>query len=431
MTDTTWNPNPSSTPDGPDGERAQQSSPQLQASSTAGTQPIPGLPGLGGWPSLPPPEAAQVLPEPTSPWDPPASASKKSRKAVAFALAAGLLIGAAGTGAVLVATDAGGGTTASPTTLSQSSTPPAAASRAGGSVAAVAADVLPSVVSIKGQSGEGSGIILDSKGHILTNNHVAVLGENGGSLTVVLQDGRSAQATVVGLDASTDLAVIKVDGLDNLDAITLGSSADLAVGDQVLAIGSPLGLSGTVTEGIVSALNRPVTAGDSASATAVFEAIQTDAAINPGNSGGALVDSSGRLVGVNSAIATLGGSSGGQTGSIGLGFAIPVDQATRIAQELIDGGTATHALLGTQVANVQSGTGATLGEVTPGSAADQAGLQSGDVITRIDGRVISDAEGLVAAIRSQAPGTKVTLTYERAGAEQTATVTLGSDASST
>ena len=191
--------------------------------------------------------------------------------------------------------------------------------------------------------------------------------------TVVLQDGRSAPATIVGLDASTDLAVIKVDGLDNLKPITLGKSGDLAVGDEVLAIGSPLGLSGTVTEGIVSALHRPVVAGESGDA--VFEAIQTDAAINPGNSGGALVDASGHLVGINSAIASLGASQGQQGGSIGLGFAIPIDQAMRIAQELMDGGKATHARLGTTVgASQDGGTGAILGEVTAGSAAAKAGL---------------------------------------------------------
>ena len=397
MTETTWNPTPSPSPD----------------ETPAVTEPILGLP-----------ETTWTAPAPSTP------PAKRTSKSVAFALAAGLLIGAAGTGAVLLASDAGDSTNAaSSSSLQQVSSNPPAVARADGSVAAVAADVLPSVVSIKGSSGEGSGVILDAEGHILTNNHVAVLGENGGSLTVVLQDGRSAAATIVGLDPATDLAIIKVDGLDDLKPITLGTSGDLAVGDQVLAIGSPLGLSGTVTEGIVSALHRPVTAGEATatSSLAVFEAIQTDAAINPGNSGGALVDGSGHLVGINSAIASLGSSAGGQSGSIGLGFAIPVDQARRIAQELIDSGTATHARLGTTVGDVQTGTGATLGEVTDGSAAAKAGLRSGDVVTKIDGRVIDGSEGLVAAIRSQAPGTEVTLTYLRDGNEATATVTLGSD----
>ena len=291
--------------------------------------------------------------------------------------------------------------------------------RADGSVAAVAADVLPSVVSIKGSSGEGSGVILDAEGHILTNNHVAVLGENGGSLTVVLQDGRSAAATIVGLDPATDLAIIKVDGLDDLKPITLGTSGDLAVGDQVLAIGSPLGLSGTVTEGIVSALHRPVTAGE-ATATSPSRCSRRSRPTPRSTPATAVARSStrsGHLVGINSAIASLGSAAGGQSGSIGLGFAIPVDQATRIAQELIDTGTATHARLGTTVGDVQTGTGATLGEVTDGSAAAKAGLRSGDVVTKIDGRVIDGSEGLVAAIRSQAPGTEVTLTYMRDGNE--------------
>ncbi len=397
--------------------------PEAELISSAGqTEPLPGLPFAATWAA----PAADVSADKG-----PVQQGKRSRKAVAFALAAGLLVGAAGTGAILVATDAGESPKASSTTLSQSTTTPAAPVRAEGTVASVAAAVLPSVVSIQGQGGEGSGIILDTDGHILTNNHVAVLGENGGSLTVTLQDGRSATATIVGTDPTTDLAVLKVDGLNDLTAITLGKSADLAVGDQVLAVGSPLGLSGTVTEGIVSALHRPVTAGEQGSEAAVFEAIQTDAAINPGNSGGALVDMSGHLVGVNSAIATLGGATGQQSGSIGLGFAIPVDQATRIAQQLIDSGSATHARLGTTVGDAQTGHGAVLGDVTAGSAADKAGLRSGDVVTKIDGRVIDGAEGLIAAIRSEAPGDQVTLTYVRNGKEATASVTLGSDVSTT
>ena len=355
MTDTTWNPAPSSpadeaayAPPASDAPVLFEAPPTVTFATPPSTEPVLGLPASGSWATSTPTAPAPV---------------KRSRKGIAFALAAGLVVGAAGTGAVLLASDAGS-STASSSTLSQSATSVANQFRQPGSVSAVAAAVLPSVVSIKGQGGEGSGIILDTQGHILTNNHVAVLGENGGSLTVVLQDGRSAKATVVGLDPTTDLAIIKVDGLDNLKPITLGKSADLAVGDSVLAIGSPLGLSGTVTEGIVSALHRPVTAGEptATSAGAVFEAIQTDAAINPGNSGGALVDASGRLVGINSAIASLGASQGQQGGSIGLGFAMPIDQAMRIAQQLIDSGKATHARLGTTVGESTDGsTGAVLG----------------------------------------------------------------------
>ena len=327
-------------------------------------------------------------------------------------------------------TDAGNGSPSASTTLSQSSSSAVNAVRASrGPSQPSPRRCCPSVVSIKGQGGEGSGIILDAQGHILTNNHVAVLGENGGSLTVVLQDGRSATATIVGLDASTDLAVIKVDGLDNLKPITLGKSGDLAVGDEVLAIGSPLGLS---RHGDRGHRQRAAPSRDRrcSPATRRVRAIQTDAAINPGNSGGALVDASGQVVGINSAIASLGAGQGQQAGSIGLGFAIPIDQAMRIAQELMDGGKATHARLGTTVGD-HARTAAparSSATVTAGSAAAKAGLKSGDVITKIDGRVIDGPEDLVAAIRSTAPNTQVTLTYLRGGNEHTATVTLGSDA---
>ena len=220
------------------------------------------------------------------------------------------------------------------------------------SVTAVAEQVTPSVVSLKvsgpGGSGEGSGVVMDEQGHILTNNHVVEGAGSGGEIIVTFSDGSTADATVVGTDPSTDIAVVKVDGVDDLQPITFGSSADLRVGDQVVAVGSPLGLEGTVTTGIVSALSRPVTTGSEQTGDgAVFDAIQTDAAINPGNSGGALVDLSGRLVGINTAIASLG--AGGQSGSIGLGFAIPVDLAQRIAQELIASGEAAHARLGVSV----------------------------------------------------------------------------------
>ncbi len=404
MTDTTWTARPEI------------------GDEDAATEGQPTLPLPAGWASMPSATAPGETDSTVVP-----TRKRGVHKGLALGLAVGVLIGAGATGAAFVSGEAGTTSTqASAFAPTLAGTAPAPV-RAAGSVAAVSAEVLPSVVSIKGATGQGSGIVLDDAGHILTNNHVAELGQDG-ELTVVLQDGQSGTATIVGLDPSTDLAVIQVEGLEGLKPVTLGRSADLAVGDQLLAIGSPLGLSGTVTEGIVSALNRPVTAGESGAA--VFEAIQTDAAINPGNSGGALVDSAGRLVGINSAIATLGGS-GGQTGSIGLGFAIPIDQATRIADELIRTGNATHALLGTTVGDVQTGTGATLGEVTSGSAADQAGLRSGDVITKIDGRVIDGSEGLVAAIRSQAPGTEVTLTYVRGGSAATALVALGSDAPTT
>ncbi len=306
-----------------------------------------------------------------------------------------------------------------------------AASLPAGSVEQVAAKVVPSVVKLETDMGraseEGSGIILSSDGLILTNNHVVEAAKNGDT-TITFADGRTTKFTVVGTDPSSDIAVVKADGVSDLTPITIGSSANLKVGQDVVAIGSPLGLEGTVTTGIISALNRPVAAGgDIRNQNTVLDAIQTDAAINPGNSGGALVNMNGELVGVNSAIATLGGDSADpQSGSIGLGFAIPIDQAKRIADELIQNGNATHASLGVQVGNDASSHGAKIVEVTSGGAAAAAGLPSGVVVTKVDDRVIGSADALVAAVRSKAPGEKVTLTYlDSSGKPQTVQVTLG------
>ena len=313
-----------------------------------------------------------------------------------------------------------------------------AASLPAGSVEQVAAKVVPSVVKLETdmgrQSEEGSGIILSTDGLILTNNHV-VAEANGGpgapggvQTKVTFANGVTTTFKVVGTDPSTDIAVVQAVGATGVAPITLGSSANLRVGQDVVAVGSPLGLEGTVTTGIVSALNRPVAAGgDAQNQNTVLDAIQTDAAINPGNSGGALVNMNGELVGVNSAIATLGGDSGqSQSGSIGLGFAIPVDQAKRIADELIQTGTASHASLGVQVGNDASVDGAKIVDVTGGGAASAAGLPSGVVVTKVDDRVINTADALVAAVRSRAPGEKITLTYlDTAGKPQTVEVTLG------
>ncbi len=323
------------------------------------------------------------------------------------------------------------------------------ASLPAGSVEQVAAKVVPSVVKLEvdlgRQSEEGSGIILSSDGLILTNNHVVTAAQDGpdgpggppapggagaAQTKVTFADGRSTPFTVVGTDPSSDIAVVRADGVTGLTPITIGSSANLRVGQDVVAVGSPLGLEGTVTTGIISALNRPVAAGgDIRNQNTVLDAVQTDAAINPGNSGGALVNMNGELVGVNSAIATLGGDADGQQaqgGSIGLGFAIPVDQAKRIADELIDNGTASHASLGVQVGNDATVDGARIVEVTGGGAAAAAGLPSGVVVTKVDDRVINSADALVAAVRSRAPGEKLTLTYlDSAGKPQTVEVTLG------
>ena len=326
-----------------------------------------------------------------------------------------------------------------------------AASLPAGSVEQVAAKVVPSVVKLETNVGraseEGSGIILSSDGLIMTNNHVVAAanggpgspggpgGPGGAQTKVTFSDGRTTSFSVVGTDPSSDIAVVRAQGVSGLTPITLGSSANLRVGQDVVAVGSPLGLEGTVTTGIISAMNRPVAAGgDAQNQNTVLDAIQTDAAINPGNSGGALVNMNGELVGVNSAIATLGADSGGpqggpggpQSGSIGLGFAIPVDQAKRIADELIQNGTASHASLGVQVGNDATTDGAKIVEVTAGGAAAAAGLPSGVVVTKVDDRVIGSADALVAAVRSKAPGDKVTLTYlDPSGKSQTVQVTLG------
>jgi len=305
-----------------------------------------------------------------------------------------------------------------------------------GSVEQVAAKVVPSVVKLEAIMGraaeEGSGIVWSSDGLILTNHHVisaAVDGPPNAETKVTFADGRTTGFEVVGADPASDIAVVRAKDVNDLTPITLGSSADLRVGQDVVAIGSPLGLEGTVTTGIISALNRPVaTGGDTRNQNTVLDAIQTDAAINPGNSGGALVNMHGELIGVNSAIATLGSDSGPRSkgGSIGLGFAIPVDQAKRIAEELIATGSASHASLGVQVGNESKGGGARIVEVTAGGAADKAGLPAGVVVTRVDDRVINSANALVAAVRSKAPGEKVTLTYQDdSGRSQTVEVTLG------
>ncbi|MBS1691093.1 MAG: trypsin-like peptidase domain-containing protein [Actinobacteria bacterium] len=326
-----------------------------------------------------------------------------------------------------------------------------AASVPAGSVEQVAAKVVPSVVKLQTDMGraseEGSGIILTSDGLILTNNHVVAVANDGSEgsdgpvspdgpdasgptrTMVTFADGSTAPFTVVGTDPASDIAVVRAKGVSDLTPITLGSSASLRVGQDVVAVGSPLGLEGTVTTGIISALNRPVAAGgDAKNQNTVLDAIQTDAAINPGNSGGALVNMNGELVGINSAIATLGGGASGasQSGSIGLGFAIPIDQAKRIADELIQTGTASHASLGVQVSNDTSANGAKIVDVTAGGAAASAGLPSGVVVTKLDDRVIASADALVAAVRSKAPGDKVTLTYvDSSGKPQTVQVTLG------
>lgn len=378
------------------------------------------------WPgeSTPPPQTPPTQPRPTT------SGGSGTGGKVALvaagvaitALVAGTVGGAVGfTAARLTQPDA---PAATGTAIAGASTDAPVSPAAGGSIAAVAEAVQPSVVQLSvtgnGSGGTGSGFVIREDGYILTNNHVTA---GGDSITITFADGSTATGTLVGSNPGYDLAVVKVDRTD-LPAVTLGSSSALRVGDTAIALGSPLGLQGTVTSGIVSALNRPVTAGGQGE-TAFINAIQTDAAINPGNSGGPLVDGNGAVIGVNSAIATLGGALGGQTGSIGLGFAIPIDTASRIASEIISTGTSATPIIGVQVDMEFPGPGARVTTVTPGGPAEAAGLQEGDVITEINGELVADATDLIVDIRSAAPGDVLTLTLERGGQTQQVAVTLG------
>lgn len=306
-----------------------------------------------------------------------------------------------------------------------------------GSVEDVAAQVLPAVVSIMVQTprgaAEGSGSIISSDGYVLTNHHVIGDAQSPQArIQVTLNDGTRHDATYVASDVNTDVGVIKIENVSNLPTMKFGNSDQLAVGQEVVAVGSPLGLSATVTSGIVSALNRPVRASQGGGESSLMDGIQTDAAINPGNSGGPLVDMQGNLIGMNSVIASLSaGSYGGQQGgSIGLGFAIPSNFAKRVAQQLIDDGVATQPMLGVRVSALDDGTeGARVAAVEPGSPAEQAGLHAGDVIVKLNDRLIDSADALIAATRSRDFGETVTLQVERAGEEAPVSVdvTLSSE----
>jgi putative serine protease PepD len=348
---------------------------------------------------------------------------------VAVLAAAGLMVASATGGALLaLAIDEDEGGSGAPAATSLDAEPTTAG---GGDAAAdeplsqAAAEVLPSVVMIGidagPASGSGSGIVISEDGQILTNNHVVAAADDGGELTVTFSDGSTAEAELVGRDPASDLAVIQARDVSGLTPAELGSSADLNVGDTVLAIGSPLGLDGSVSSGIVSALGRAIRLqgeqqpeppfggrGDRPTTNAVIDAIQTDAAINPGNSGGALVNTDGQVVGINTAIASLAQGPTGQGGNI------------------VEDGSVSHAYLGVQIVDAGTdGDGALVGAVESGQPADDAGLTRGDVIVELDGDEISDATDLTAAIRSHEPGDSVPLTYERDGDENTVEVTLG------
>jgi putative serine protease PepD len=388
----------------------------------------PGYPGYGAYQSpwggtATAERPAGAYPTATLPVEKP----KRSRgmgAVVAAALIAGLVGGGAGFGGAYALLDNQAAAPALGSVAATTGTAPAS----NGTVAGAAAAAAPSTVDIRVVTSqgvaEGSGVVLTADGAVLTNNHV-VAGSSG-TITVTLADGTEHTATIVGTSPSYDLAVLRMQNVSGLTAATLGRSADLQVGQQVVAIGSPQGLTGTVTTGIVSALNRTVgVQGDDGSAV-VYNGIQTDAPINQGNSGGPLVNLDGQVIAINSAIATTGQSSG----SIGLGFAIPIDQARRIAQEILDTGSATKPVLGVQggqqSSQAQAESGATIAAVQNGSAAATAGLQAGDVVTKVGDAQVEDFSDLVARIGSYAPGDTVTLTVESGGAQRTVDVTLGS-----
>ncbi|MFC9955533.1 S1C family serine protease, partial [Streptomyces prasinus] len=318
------------------------------------------------------------------------------------------------------------------------------AGREPGSIAGIAAQALPSVVTLHvsgaASAGTGTGFALDGRGHILTNDHVVQPAGRDGKITVTFHSGDTAEATVVGRDSGYDLAVVRVKGVDGLAPLPLGNSENVRVGDPVVAIGAPFDLAGTVTTGIISARERPITAGGGqgdGSDVSYVDALQTDAPINPGNSGGPLLDADGRVIGINSAIRSAAGggeAESGQAGSIGLGFAIPINQGKRVAEELINTGRATHPVIGITLDMDYAGDGARVGAegsdggppVSTGGPGDQAGIKSGDVITKVDGQRVHSGEELIVKTRAHRPGDRLELTLERDGKEREVSLVLGS-----
>ena len=485
MTDHPDGPRPEGQPENPQDPRPADAHDPYRAPRPSGEAPEPTAPiqPAGGYP---PPAAGdspwQTGPEPTAmfPTQPPgaqpayadvvsggaeqpagaeaftAPRPPSRKRMVATLIAAAVLAGgAAGVGgaAAYNALDddggSGSGSTSSITTskVVDSTNAPAP----DGSVEKAAQTVLPSVVKIyvqgSSEAGSGSGIILSSDGKILTNNHVVEVAGTSGTITVAFSDGSTHTAKILGTDSLTDTAVIQAEGVSGLTPATIGKSANLEVGQSVVAIGSPFGLESTVTSGIVSALDRPVDVGsDNAGNATVYPAIQTDAAINPGNSGGPLIDMAGHVVGINASIRTSGSSgsspfgSSDEGGSIGLGFAIPIDEVMPIVQQMLDGDTPTHARLGISVSDAASSdaaaqvgltNGAKVEEVGSGSTGADAGLKKGDVITKIDDTQITGSDSLVATIRSYRPGDTVTVTFVRGGDTKTVKVKLDSDEKTT
>ncbi|MFE0421383.1 S1C family serine protease [Streptomyces sp. NPDC058953] len=456
-------PHPEYTPSAP-GAAAHTPPPQPPQQQPDGyTAAGPGAdphPTGAGWASPPPPNAAFPSPAPGGDgpaWGAPAPAGgdakpprKRGTALVTAVLVAALVAGGVGGAAGYWAANERKEDNAS-TTVTASEIPKDL-KRAPDTVAAVAAKALPSVVTIEVKSGggggggadlpggsdgggTGTGFVYDQQGHILTNNHVvATAGENG-TLAVTFSNGKEYDAEVVGRAQGYDVAVLKLKNAPaGLTPLALGDSEKVAVGDSTIAIGAPFGLSNTVTTGIISAKNRPVASGDgSAGRSSYMSALQTDASINPGNSGGPLLDSRGAVIGINSAIQSTGGALG-QAGSIGLGFAIPINQAKNVGDQLIKTGKPVYPVIGATVDMSESAEGAKIASrgndgtpaLPPSGPAAKAGLKSGDVITKFDDKPIDSGPTLISEIWNHKPGDKVTLTYERAGKESTATLTLGS-----
>ncbi|WP_129295237.1 S1C family serine protease [Streptomyces lydicus] len=394
--------------------------------------------GAGGWGQQPPYGGGG------DPWGTTGSPAPKRRNGglIAAVLVAALVAGGIGGG---IGFWAAGQSDSDSTTVSASGDP-GALNRKPTSVSGIAQKALPSVVTIEaqgagGDGGTGTGFIYDKQGHILTNNHVVASAADGGKLTATFSNGKKYDAEVVGRAQGYDVAVVKLKNASGapLNPLPLGKSSNVQVGDATIAIGAPFGLSGTVTTGIISAKDRPVASSDGGGTSASYmSALQTDASINPGNSGGPLMDAAGNVIGINSAIQSAGngGGLGGesqQSGSIGLGFAIPIDQARRVAQDLIKTGKPVYPQIGVQVGMRDTGNGATIARtgnngsdsVTPNGPADKAGLKPGDTITKLDDTVVDSGPTLISEIWQHKPGDQVTLTYKRGGKEHTTQVTLG------
>ncbi|WP_433313653.1 trypsin-like peptidase domain-containing protein [Micromonospora chersina] len=401
---------------------AQQQSPWAQQGGGYPSQaggPVPPYQGQQPYPQHQPHQVHQAG-QPVPPWghQQPARPSRAGKFIGAGALALALMLGSGVAGGALALALDGDRTV----TRTYSAAPVLNSA----DLPKIAAAVQDSIVTIMTDSGEGSGVILSADGYVLTNNHV-VASASGDTVKVVFADGKTAQAKIVGTDPKTDLGVVKASGVSNLKAAKFGDSDAMQVGDQVLALGSPLGLQGSVTAGILSARDRTIQAGEGGQqqnpqqgASSISGLLQTDAPINPGNSGGALVNTRGEVIGINTAIATAGQ---GSNGNIGVGFAIPSNKAKDVAEKLQRGEKISHPSLGVSVAGAEDG-GALVSDVVAGSAAEKAGLQRGDVITRFGDRVINDSNDLVGAVQAGKVGDRVEVQFKRNGSTQTATVTL-------